>query len=74
MAKGVAKNSDGNMIKTYDVTNEKVEFTTNVNEAYNFGILGTMEANNEIDFIKHHLTEQYKELETMEYDVVRESQ
>lgn len=70
MAKGVAKNSDGNMIKTYDVTNEKVEFTTNVNEAYNFGILGTMEANNEIDFIKHHLTEQYKELETMEYAVV----
>ena len=70
MAKGVAKNSDGNMIKTYDITNEKVEFTTNVNEAYNFGILGTMEANNEIDFIKHHLTEQYKELETMEYAIV----
>lgn len=70
MAKGVAKNDDGLMIKSYDIDKEKVEFTTEVKDAYNFGGLGEMEANNEIDFIKHHLTEQHGELETMAYAVV----
>lgn len=70
MAKGVAKNNDGLMVKSFDVNGEKVEFTTNIKEAYNYGNLGTMEANNELDFLKHHLTNKYKELETMVYVVV----
>ncbi len=33
MAKGVAKNSDGLMVKSFDISNDKVEFTTDVKEA-----------------------------------------
>ena len=70
MAKGVAKNDDGLMVKSYDVDNGNVEFTTNVKEAYNYGCLGTMEANNELDFLKHHMGKEHVELQTMEYVVV----
>ena len=70
MSKGVAKNIDGLMVKSFDINNEKVEFTKNVSEAYNYGCLGTMEANNESDFLKHHMSKNYEELKTMEYVVV----
>jgi hypothetical protein len=70
MAKGVAKNSDGLMVKSFDISNDKVEFTTDVKEAYNYGCLGTMEANNELDFLKHHMGKEHVELQTMEYVVV----
>jgi hypothetical protein len=70
MAKGVAKNSDGLMVKSFDISNDKVEFTTDVKEAYNYGCLGTMEANNELDFLKHHMGKTHDELKTMEYVVV----
>lgn len=70
MAKGVARNIDGLMVKSFDINNEKVEFTTDVKEAYNYGCLGEMEANNELDFLKHHMGKDHKELETMAYTVV----
>lgn len=70
MAKGVAKNNDGLMIKSFDIDNGEVEFTTNVKEAYNYGSLGEWNAQTELEFLVHHLKKEHQELETMEYTVV----
>lgn len=70
MAKGVAKNIDGLMIKSFDIDNGEVEFTTDVKEAYNYGSLGEWNAKTELEFLVHHLKKEHQELETMEYTVV----
>ena len=66
MAKGVAKNNDGLMIKSFDIDNGEVTFTTDVKEAYR----GEWNAKTELEFLVHHLKKEHQELETMEYTVV----
>jgi hypothetical protein len=70
MAKGVAKNKDGLMIKSYDLPTETLELTTDINEAYNYGFMGEQETNNDLDFLRHHMGNVHEELETMKYTVV----
>ena len=70
MAKGVAKNNDGLMIKSFDIDNGEVTFTTDVKEAYSYGSLGEWNAKTELEFLVHHLKKEHQELETMEYTVV----
>ena len=70
MAKGVAKNIDGLMIKSFDIDNGEVTFTTDVKEAYNYGSLGEWNAKTELEFLVHHLKKEHQELETMAYTVV----
>ena len=70
MAKGVAKNNDGLMIKSFDIDNGEVTFTTDVKEAYNYGSLGEWNAKTELEFLVYHLKKEHQELETMEYTVV----
>ena len=70
MEKKKKKNDDGLMVKSYDVDNSEVEFTTNIKEAYNYGALGEWDAKTEIEFLVHHLKNEHKELETMKYTIV----